>query len=69
MPSCVVVRRGAGGHPFRAPIGYLNSREILDDGREIRTITTDPERAPLVLLAFELYATGDYSLDRVGHGS
>jgi site-specific DNA recombinase len=50
-----------GGTPFRAPIGYLNSREWID-GREIRTITIDPERAPLVRLAFDLYATGDYSL-------
>ena len=51
----------AGGTPFRAPLGYLNTREWVD-GREIRTITIDPERAPLVKLAFELYATGDYSL-------
>ena|SRR5579862_618933 len=50
-----------GGTPFRAPLGYLNTREWID-GREIRTITIDPERAPLVKLAFELYETGDYSL-------
>jgi site-specific DNA recombinase len=50
-----------GGTPFRAPLGYLNTREFID-GREIRTITIDPERAPLVKLAFELYATGQYSL-------
>jgi site-specific DNA recombinase len=50
-----------GGTPFRAPLGYLNSREIID-GREIRTIAIDPERAPLVRLAFDLYASGDYSL-------
>jgi site-specific DNA recombinase len=45
----------------QAPIGYLNTRELID-GREIRTVTIDPERAPLVQLAFELYATGQYSL-------
>jgi site-specific DNA recombinase len=50
----------AGGTPTRAPIGYLNVREVVD-GREIRTIGLDPERAPLVRLAFELYATGEYS--------
>src|SRR5581483_3742519 len=50
-----------GGTPFRAPLGYLNSREWID-GREIRTITIDPERAPLVKLAFDLYVTGNYSL-------
>ncbi|HXZ71574.1 MAG TPA: recombinase family protein, partial [Streptosporangiaceae bacterium] len=50
-----------GGTPNRAPIGYLNVRQMID-GREVRTITLDPERAPLVKLAFELYATGGYSL-------
>src|SRR5581483_8698536 len=50
-----------GGTPYRAPIGYLNGRDWID-GREIRTITIDPERAPLVKLAFDLYVTGNYSL-------
>jgi site-specific DNA recombinase len=50
-----------GGTPFRAPLGYLNTREFVDD-REIRTIAIDPERAPLIKLAFELYASGQYSL-------
>ncbi len=51
----------SGGTPTKAPIGYLNVREVVD-GREIRTIALDPERAPLVRQAFELYATGDYAL-------
>jgi site-specific DNA recombinase len=50
-----------GGTPFRAPLGYLNVREFID-GREIRTIAVDPERAPLIKVAFDLYATGQYSL-------
>jgi DNA invertase Pin-like site-specific DNA recombinase len=54
-----------GGTPFKAPIGYLNTREWID-GREIRTVIIDPERAPLVQHAFELYATGDYSLLELG---
>jgi site-specific DNA recombinase len=54
-----------GGTPFRAPIGYVNSRTIVD-GREIRIITIDPERGPLVREAFYLYATGDYSLSELG---
>lgn len=53
-----------GGTPHRAPIGYLNVREIVD-GREIRTIAVDPERGPLVTCAFRLYATGDYSLSEL----
>jgi len=51
----------SGGTPFRAPIGYLNSRVIVDN-REVRTISLDPVRAPLVREAFALYAGGDYSL-------
>jgi site-specific DNA recombinase len=51
----------SGGTPTKAPIGYLNVREVVE-GREIRTIALDPERAPLIRHAFELYATGDYAL-------
>ena len=43
-----------------AKFGYDNIR-VKHDGREIRTIAVDPERAPFVRLAFELYATGNYS--------
>ncbi|OBA44386.1 resolvase, partial [Nocardia sp. 852002-20019_SCH5090214] len=51
-----------GGTIGRARLGYRN---VIDrfDGREIRTIATDPERAPLVQLAFELFATDNYTLD------
>jgi len=51
----------SGGTLGRAPLGYLN---VFDrsEGREIRTVALDPERADLVRLAFELYATGDYTL-------
>ena len=50
-----------GGTLGQAPLGYLN---VFDrsEGREIRTVAPDPERAPFVKLAFELYATGDYTL-------
>ncbi|HEY5249770.1 MAG TPA: recombinase family protein, partial [Dermatophilaceae bacterium] len=50
-----------GGTVSQAKIGYLNVREQFE-GREIRTIATDPERAPFVRLAFELFATGDYTV-------
>ncbi|MGN6330297.1 MAG: recombinase family protein [Motilibacteraceae bacterium] len=51
----------SGGTLGRAPLGYLN---VFDrsEGREIRTVTLDPDRAELVKLAFELYATGEYTL-------
>lgn len=53
-----------GGTNGRARVGYLNVR-IEQDGRQINSIALDPERAPLIKQAFELYATGDYSLQRL----
>ncbi len=44
-----------GFYPFKAPIGYLNNGKG-------RLKTLDPARAPLVSLAFELYASGQYSI-------
>ena len=50
-----------GLFPGKAPIGYMNARE-QSDGHEIRIITVDPERAPLIQWAFQAYATGEYTL-------
>jgi site-specific DNA recombinase len=50
-----------GGTPYKPPIGYLTARERIE-GREIRIVITDPDRAPLVRWAFQAYATGDYTL-------
>ena len=53
-----------GGFPHGAPLGYANLREVLG-GRQVARITPDPERAPLVSLAFESYATGEWTLQRL----
>ena len=53
-----------GGTLGRAPLGYNNIIERFE-GREIRTVVVDEERAPLVKLAFEMYATGNYSIDDI----
>ena len=53
-----------GGTLGRAKLGYTNVRERYE-GREVRTVIIDKERAPFVTLAFELYATGQYSLERL----
>jgi DNA invertase Pin-like site-specific DNA recombinase len=45
--------------PMVAPIGYLNDHRT-------RRIVLDPDRAPLIRQAFELYSTGDYTIDRLG---
>ena len=54
----------AGGTPMMAPIGYLNAPVVID-GVESRTVILDPDRAPLIRWAFEAYATGDWSLNRL----
>jgi site-specific DNA recombinase len=55
----------SGGTPGLAPIGYRNVRRISADGVEVRTIELNSERAPLVRWAFEAYATGDWTLNRL----
>jgi site-specific DNA recombinase len=50
-----------GGTPFKPPIGYRPKRELIA-GQDIRSVEVDPERAPLVQRAFDLYATGNWSL-------
>ena len=60
----VNVRRGqrqktaSGIWGNKAPVGYLNEPTL-------RTIVPDPQKAPLVKMAFELYATGQYSFERL----
>ena len=51
-----------GGTLGKAPLGYVNVRARDENGREIRTIALDEERAPLVRLAFSEYATGNWTV-------
>ena len=54
-------QKAAQGHwPGAAPLGYLNRREA---GKSF--IVPDPERAPLIRRAFELYDTGEYSIKAI----
>jgi site-specific DNA recombinase len=53
-----------GGFPHGAPLGYLNLREVIA-GRQVARIVVDPERAPLITAAFESYATGECTLQRL----
>lgn len=53
-----------GGTITRTPVGYLNTIEIVDD-RKVRTVIIDPVRGPFIRLAFELYATGEYTVEEV----
>ena len=50
-----------GGTTGRAKIGYLNVRKEIE-GRLINSIDLDPDRSPLIKLAFERYAMNDVSI-------
>jgi site-specific DNA recombinase len=51
-----------GGTISRAKVGYLNIRADFE-GRLFNSIGLDPVRAPLIRQAWELYSTGEYSID------
>ncbi len=53
-----------GGTIGQARIGYLNTRTLFE-GRMVKTVELDAKRAPLIREAFELYATGDYTTERL----
>ncbi|MBN9630369.1 MAG: recombinase family protein [Actinobacteria bacterium] len=53
-----------GGTLGKAPIGYLNTLDRID-GREVRSVAIDHERAPLIRLAFEMYAGGESTLEDI----
>lgn len=52
----------SGGTVSKAPIGYINIRRVDEKGREERSVIIDEERAPLIRLAFEEYATGNWTI-------
>jgi site-specific DNA recombinase len=57
-------KHSTGGTLGKAPIGYLNVRRRLL-GRDLRAVEIDPERAPLVRMGFDAYATGEYSISAI----
>ena len=53
-----------GGWPHQAPLGYRNVRRPVG-GRLVACIEPDPDRAHHILAAFQLYASGDWTLERL----
>jgi site-specific DNA recombinase len=53
-----------GGWPHQAPLGYRNIRKPVG-GRLVACIEPDPDRAHHIVTAFELYASGDWTLERL----
>jgi site-specific DNA recombinase len=64
------IRKGMAQRPNRAagptkpPVGYRNVRKPVG-GRLVACIEPDPDRAHLIVAAFELYASGDWTLERL----
>jgi site-specific DNA recombinase len=56
--------KGGGTYGW-APIGYINDVDRLPDGRQVASVTLDPQRHPFVTMAFQLYASGEYSLSQL----
>ena len=54
-----------GGTLGKAPLGYINVRARDENGREVRTVELDEERAPLLRLAFSEYATGNWTVSQL----
>jgi len=52
----------AGGTTALAPFGYIDTRVRTPEGREVRTVKVDPERAEVVRWLYESYATGEWTL-------
>jgi hypothetical protein len=60
----MVQKAKMGGWPQAAPLGYRNVRETIG-GHQVAHIVADPERAPHITAAFELYATGEWTIERL----
>ena len=53
-----------GGTPGMAPFGYSNAT-VMIQGKPVKTIVVDPERAPFVKFAFEAYSAGDMTIQHI----
>ena len=58
---CMLEKAKQGIWCFKAPFGYLNSR----DGQNRAIIIVDKERMPIIKMAFEKFATGLYKMEEI----
>jgi site-specific DNA recombinase len=56
-----------GGTIGWARLGYRNTLDELPDGRKVPAVTLDPDRHHFMTAAFQLYASGEYSLSQLTH--
>jgi site-specific DNA recombinase len=55
----------AGGSYGGRRLGYIKSIEQLPDGRQVSAPALDPDRHHFITLAFQLYASGEYSISQL----
>lgn len=71
MQTSENVKRGlkqkasVGGTFGPAKLGYLNTVDRLADGRRVAIVSVDPDRGHFITLAFQLYASGEYSISQL----
>ena len=54
----------AGGHPGKAPAGYINER-VRTPEKDIGVIRVDPVAGPIIIWCFRSYATGLYTIGQL----
>jgi site-specific DNA recombinase len=58
-------KASVGGTYSQAPLGYRHTVDDLGDGRRVRTVEIDPDRGLYMTVAFQLYASGEYSISQL----
>ncbi len=61
----MTMKARSGGTTSRAPLGYKNVQTVDEEGRELRTVILDPDRAEHITWAFREYALGKFSLANI----
>jgi site-specific DNA recombinase len=58
-------KASVGGTYSQAPLGYRHTVDDLGEGRRVRTVEIDPDRGLYMTVAFQLYASGEYSISQL----
>jgi site-specific DNA recombinase len=65
VKSSIYQKAKRGGTYGWTRLGYLNDVDKLPDGRRVSIAVPDPERHHFLTLAFQLYASGEYSIPQL----
>jgi len=61
----IYLKAKGGGTYGWTRLGYLNGVDQLPDGRKVAIAVPDPERQHFLTFAFQLYASGEYSVSQL----